>query len=120
MPTQTQAAVTPPTLYHDGGDHYLELHAMRAPVGGYATWITNTPDGSAYDFAVEWAIQGFEDDYNVRIFALGRSGRHICIEDTPRNRTRYAKLQAAAIAAAEAMWQDMRTEREPDATVSEN
>lgn len=105
-------------LYRDGGREYLELHAMRAPVGGYATWVTLHDE--AYNIAVQDAVQDFEHEHKVEVFQLGRSGRHICIEDTEANRARYPELQRAAIAAAEELWQAMRTEVEPDAVRSEN
>lgn len=104
--------------YRDGNTTFLELHAMRAPVGGYAHWITN--DDESYNFAVHCAIVDFQEAYGVSIYQLGRSGRHICITDTPAHRRRYARLSQAAINAARAMWADMRTEREPDAVLSEN
>lgn len=96
---------------------YLELHAMRAPVGNYATWVTR--DDNQYDAAVGVAIAEFEQRHGITIYTLGRSGRHVCIEDTPENRKRYFVLQAAAIQAARELWQEMQTEREPDAVLSE-
>ncbi len=106
------------TIYRDSGVNYLELHARRAPVGGYATWVTM--DREVYDFTVACAVQDFEAETGVRVFLLGRSGRHVCVEDTPRNRRHYARLRKAALQAADRMWLDMRTEREPDAVLSEN
>jgi hypothetical protein len=37
--------------------------------------------------------QHFKD---LKVYALGRSGRHICVEDTPINRRRYKHLVAYA------------------------
>lgn len=93
--------------YRDhNGPFYLELHALRAPVGGYLQELVDNPD--RYDSAVLTALHAFERDNDVTIYTLGRSGRHICIEDTPRNRRRYTLLRRKAIAAAQAMWATMR------------
>jgi len=89
---------TEPTLYHDGGRAYLELHAMRAPVGHYLPKYERTPE--MYDWAVRDAIAAFERLHNVTILQLGRSGRHICLADTPANRKRYGVLQRSAVACA--------------------
>lgn len=93
------------------GPCYLELHALRAPVGGYREEFQTSASsvGDPYDFAVQHAIRMFEEENAIEIYQLGRSGRHICIEDTPRNRKRYASLQRKAIVAAKAMWAEMRT-----------
>lgn len=97
--------------YRDGyGPFYLELHALRAPVGSYHP---DYQSHEAYDDAVTWAIKDFEYENTVQLFCLGRSGRHVCIEDTPRNRRRYASLRRKAIAAAEALWAEMRKPIEP-------
>ena len=106
-----------PILYYDGRTGYLELHALRAPVGPYATWAQ---DDDAYNFAIACAVQDFERENKIELYLLGRSGRHVCIEDTAKNRRRYKTLQRKAIAAAREVWADMRTEREPDAVLSEN
>lgn len=34
---------------------------------------------------------------NLKVYAVGRSARHICIDDTPVNRRRYQKIQDAAL-----------------------
>jgi hypothetical protein len=92
------------------GPYYLELHALRAPVGDYHP---DYQENAAYDDAVAWAIKDFEFANQIELFCLGRSGRHICIADTPRNRRRYASLRRKAIAAARAMWDEMRKPIEP-------
>lgn len=91
-------------LYVDGGTTYLELHALRSPVGRYLPEV----DSDTYDFRIREAIQVFEEENNVEVFELGRSGRHICIEDTPTNRRRYASLSRKAIEAAKDVWTGMR------------
>lgn len=96
-----------PTIYYDGRQGYLELHAMRSPVGNYRKRYVDHPE--SYDIAVQLAIEDFEADHDCEILCLGRNGRHICLEDTPRNRERYDKLQALAIKAVKALWASMRT-----------
>lgn len=96
------------TVYQDSGRTYLELHAMRAPVGHYITTGNSSIDQSVYDNAVETAVFLFESLNNIEVLQLGRSARHICIEDTSTNRRRYASLQRKAISATRAMWQAMR------------
>lgn len=99
-------------IYHDGGTVYLELHAMRAPVGCYLPEFAGNPD--AYDSVCGISLLEFEQDHDVTIYLLGRSGRHVCIADTPDNRARYDELQADAIARTKAMWAMMR---EPDSSL---
>lgn len=42
-------------------------------------------------------LQRLENQYhNLTIYQLGRSGRHICIDDTPVNRRRYQAVQNKA------------------------
>jgi hypothetical protein len=94
-------------MYRDGGRDYLELHALRAPLardGAYREGFTDDD----YNWGVECAIHDFEVAHRVEIFTLGRSGRHICIEDTPTNRRRQASLSRKAIAAARECWAGMR------------
>lgn len=115
-----------PTYYRDGGlgASYLELHALRAPVGGYVGRFSEETAGprraeAAWNEATHAAIEAFEKTYapEGKVLLLGRSGRHVCIEDTPRNRKRYVDLRQYAIDAAHDLWRKMRTLPEPDYTV---
>lgn len=99
-----------PTIYYDQSTPYLELHAMRAPVGGYLPGFQDS--ATEYDMEVAACIEDFEMEFDVDVIQLGRSGRHICIEDTPQNRARYDMLRTEAIARTRAMWAEMR---EPNA-----
>jgi len=38
------------------------------------------------------ACQKFQEKSGVEVFLLGRSGRHVCVEDTDQNRRRYRSL----------------------------
>lgn len=99
-----------PTTYTDHGTTYLELHARRAPLGPYVGEFSeeNDPKGYGYNSAVENAVQEFALEHDVELYLLGRSGQHVCIDDTPQNRKRYTRLQKAANDAADALWAMMR------------
>lgn len=107
-----------PTIYSygacfgRGGTPYLQLHALRAPLGPYVGVFAADldPHNTNYDIAVNDAVRAFEAEHDCKLVLLGRSGRHVCIEDTPRNRRRYVSLQRKAIAAAHALWAMMRGE----------
>ena len=90
--------------YWDGSEECLELHAMRAPVGGYRDDVTD----EEWNGATEDAVRRFEERLDVQVRLLGRSGRHVCIEDHAENRRRYWNLRRAAIAAAKALWAEFR------------
>jgi len=51
-----------PTMYYDAGRAYLELHAMRAPVGRYKAEWENDTTGARYEWAVRDAVEDFELD----------------------------------------------------------
>ena len=40
-------------------------------------------------------IAAFEEHYHCRVYRLGRSGRHVCVEDTPTNRRLYWAMKTA-------------------------
>lgn len=71
----------------DGGI-LLELH------DNHTLWQINKAFWSMdYESKVEDAIWNMEHHFkNLEIFIRGRSGRHICVEDTPINRRRYNHL----------------------------
>jgi hypothetical protein len=45
-----------------------------------------------YYLMVQEELRVFKEETGVEISLLGRSGRHVCIEDTPENRERYYEL----------------------------
>lgn len=80
-------------FYHEwNGDKYLQLH------DNHTIWKINK-DFKWDDYNEEVYLcklnmeQYFKD---LTIYQLGRSGRHICVEDTPINRRRYKHLVAYA------------------------
>ncbi len=49
-------------------------------------------DDVSYNLLIEDAAEAFESKTGVKIFGLGRSGRHICVKNTPENILRYEEL----------------------------
>jgi len=45
-----------------------------------------------YEYIVSKFLKPIEEKYNIEIFSEGRSGRHICIKNTPENRKLYYRL----------------------------
>lgn len=70
------------------GKSYLELH------DNHTIWNINKDfRWEVYEDQVRWACFEMEKHYkNLEIYLLGRSGRHVCVEDTPTNRRRYQQL----------------------------
>lgn len=60
----------------------------------HTLWDIDTPDfdDEEYCFVVESARKQFEEVTGVECFLVGRSGRHVCVEDTFDNATRYFEL----------------------------
>lgn len=74
------------------GDRYLELH------DNHTIWNINKDfDLNDYESEVLIATLVMESYFKgLQIYQLGRSGRHICVEDTPINRRRYKHLVVRA------------------------
>lgn len=80
--------------YGEDGEHYLELH------DSHTLWDINCEsfDCDEYEFIVSQAIKTMEEKHkNLKVYLLGRSGRHVCVEDSPVNRRRYQSLVNTAI-----------------------
>jgi len=80
-------------LYRDSGRDYLQLHDH------HTMWkITNEHvDENVFNMYVEGAVDLFKEKFNEQIYGLGRSGRHICVENTDRNRRRYKSMKRYAL-----------------------
>ena len=80
-------------IYTDAGTPYLELHDNRT------MWKLQREElfGEEFYEAVSRAIQEFELITGVELYCLGRSGRHICVEDTEENRENYEYLKSEAL-----------------------
>lgn len=75
------------------GPVYLELHDR------HVWWEIDSFEGNEYELEciVDAYIHELEQSYkNLEVFCLGRSGRHVCIFNTPVNRRRYYAVQAKA------------------------
>lgn len=60
----------------------------------HTMWRIDAPiDEVEYNDVVDRYTKKFEDENNVEIVALGRSGRHICVEATLENILRYNDLK---------------------------
>lgn len=76
---------------------YLELHDQ------HVWWKLDNPKLSDDDAADLWgmiirdAIVEFENITHTPVYLLGRSGRHVCVADTPENSRRYGYLQRVAL-----------------------
>ncbi len=92
--------------YADGPTQYLELHARRAPIfrDGFYAGMTEAD----VENATQNAVAAFQDEQGVELFQLGRSGRHVCVEDTPDNRKHFQRLQRAANNACDALFESFR------------
>lgn len=82
-------------FYHEWrGHNYLQLHDH------HTLWDINCEnlDWDEYEFIVSQAIRAMEEKHkNLKVYLLGRSGRHVCVEDTPVNRRRYQSLVNTAM-----------------------
>lgn len=75
-------------FYIDNNKQYLELHDH------HTIWSINKEFGcNAYSDAICCARMDMESYFkDLKVYYLGRSGRHVCVEDTPVNRRRYQVL----------------------------
>jgi len=82
--------------YSDCGVEYLELHR------NHTMWRLNNENLSyqdseeLYTALVLQAIDEFENKTGVNVYLLGRSGRHVCVDDTAENSKRYNYLKKTA------------------------
>ena len=78
---------------HIDATEYLQLHDNRT------LWKIDNPNltDEFYIQLVNDAIQAFEDSTEVKLYLLGRSGRHVCIEDTPSNSRQFHWLCKLAL-----------------------
>ena len=79
-------------FYIDGSNQYLELHDH------HTIWSINKEFSyNDYADAICCARMDMESHFkNLKVYYLGRSGRHVCVEDTPVNRRRYQVLVECA------------------------
>ena len=75
-------------FYIDGSIQYLELHDH------HTIWdIDKEFSYNDYADAICCARMDMESHFkDLKVYYLGRSGRHVCVDDTPVNRRRYQVL----------------------------
>jgi hypothetical protein len=81
-------------LYYseDLGEEMLELS------DNHTLWkIHKDFDMDYYYQMCDYAIADLSSKYNTQFYMLGRSGRHICVENTSQNRRRFKSLVKAVI-----------------------
>ena len=79
----------------DGGKVFIQLSANWTlhNLPDSAKYIDDDIFSNIYDNLVRIACQKFYVEAGIRLYCLGRSGRHICVEDTVENAIKYKKLQ---------------------------
>ena len=92
------------TEWNDGT--YLQLHDR------HVFWEVEPSDSEEdiqfeIDFLISAKIEEFKETTGVEVFLLGRSGRHVCVEDTPENSRRYRYLERTANRMADELIQDI-------------
>ena len=74
---------------------YIELHDNRTL---YKVVIQSNEDAEWYQHCVLEAARKFKERTGRNIYALGRSARHICVEETDENMKQYRYLKSVALA----------------------
>lgn len=80
--------------YADGANAWmLELHDE------HTLWKVENDslDDEEYGFIVQGLCEMFQASTGVSVGCYGRSGRHVCMEDTPLNRLNYHRLREYAL-----------------------
>lgn len=73
-------------------DKYIELSDKRIMWNLYNDKISQETADILYNSLVENAFWAFFEIYGTHFVQLGRSGRHICVENTPKNRQNYCRM----------------------------
>lgn len=92
----------------------LYTHDQRVPLlelsDNHTWWEIDNPkvDWEIFDDFVTMYLNEVERKYkNLTIGLYGRSGRHVCIEDTPINRRRYWAVREAVLDAERRLIQEL-------------
>lgn len=73
----------------------LELTAEHVYWKFYNPRFTDDPCfEDIYQMMVQDEIDNFKKKFGQDIYLLGRSGRHVCVDDTSENRERYFEMQS--------------------------
>lgn len=92
--------LTDEVKFYTDYNRYLELS------DNHTLWNIDIPSGAEfndedYSFMYTEALEHLQDEIGVDVFGLGRSGRHICVEDNFRNLTQLDKFKEA-----QSKWED--------------
>lgn len=75
------------------GEAMLELHDE------HTLWkVRGDIEDEDYGLIVEDLCGAFQGETGVQVGCFGRSGRHVCIPDTPMNRLNYGRYRKLALA----------------------
>ena len=73
----------------DDGMNYLQLSDE------HILWNVHSKfDENEYDVLCKNALERLKNKYGVEFFMLGRSGRHVCVEDTLENRKNFGSMKS--------------------------
>lgn len=86
-----EQATRPAVKLYDGMLELSDKHVMWE--FDNRNFTENSGFDDIYYLMVQEELKVFKEETGVEISLLGRSGRHICIDDTPENRERYYELQ---------------------------
>lgn len=74
-------------------ENYIELS------DAHVIWQLNNPNLNEEESEFVWSdiindcSKEFKRIYGCDFYMLGRSGRHVCVEDTPQNRQRWYRMK---------------------------
>ena len=84
----------------------------------HTLWKINNGVNDEYYYMVENGLHDLTRKFGTQFYALGRSGRHICVDDTPKNRKRYGKMVAAVEDAERSIIDFFNSERSLDESIT--
>lgn len=74
--------------YYDGMLELSDMHVLWN-----CETLESDKDFEAYNLLCDEKKTEFEEIYQVEVFCLGRSGRHVCVRDDAKNRRSYANMK---------------------------
>ena len=74
--------------YYDGMLELSDMHVLWN-----CETLESDKDFKAYNLLCYEKMAEFEEIYQVEVFLLGRSGRHVCVRDDAKNRRSYANMK---------------------------
>lgn len=82
-----------PKLYYSEDDYQEMLEVSDRPM----LWYINceTAEKKGYYTECNAALRKLSEHYHTEVGCCGRSGRHVCVPDTPANRRNYRHIVAA-------------------------